>query len=65
MTKPGNSSFRWSNVRERSTVNETRPDLLVMGTRDRSKLLTTLLDIIAEECLQSLDVDVLAAPPLR
>ena len=47
------------------TVGEMRPDLLVMGTRGRSKLLTTLLGSVAEECLRSLDVDVLAAPPLR
>ncbi len=46
-------------------VREMRPDLLVMGTRGRSKLLTTLLGSVAEECLRSLDVDVLAVPPPR
>lgn len=47
------------------TVREMRPDLLVMGTRGRSKLLTALLGSVAEECLRSLDVDVLAVPPPR
>jgi nucleotide-binding universal stress UspA family protein len=44
-------------------VREIRPDLLVMETRGRFKLLTTLLGSVAEECLRSLDVDVLALPP--
>jgi nucleotide-binding universal stress UspA family protein len=44
-------------------VREMRPDLLVMGTRGRSKLLTAVLGSVAEKCLRSLDVDVLAAPP--
>jgi nucleotide-binding universal stress UspA family protein len=47
------------------TVREMRPDLLVMGTRGRSKLLAALLGSVAEECLRSLDVDVLAVPPPR
>lgn len=47
------------------TVREMRPDLLVMGTRGRSKLLTALLGSVAEECLRSLDVDVLTVPPPR
>jgi nucleotide-binding universal stress UspA family protein len=44
-------------------MRETRPDLLVMGTRGRSRLLTALLGSVAEECLRSLEVDVLAVPP--
>lgn len=46
-------------------VKEMKPDLLVMGTRGRSKLVTTLIGSVTEECLRSYDVDVLAVPPAR
>jgi nucleotide-binding universal stress UspA family protein len=40
-----------------------RPDLLVVGTRGRSKLLNVLIGSVTEECLRSFDVDILAVPP--
>jgi nucleotide-binding universal stress UspA family protein len=46
-----------------SAARAMRPDLLVMGTRGRSKLATILLGSVVEECLRSLDVDVFAVPP--
>jgi nucleotide-binding universal stress UspA family protein len=48
-----------------STVEKTRPDLLVMGTRGRSGLVKALLGSVTEACLRSLDVDILAVPPIR
>ena len=45
------------------TVREMRPDLLVVGTRGRSKLLNVLIGSVTEECLRSFDVDILAVPP--
>lgn len=45
------------------TVRERQADLLVVGTRGRSKLLNMLIGGVAEECLRSLVVDVLAVPP--
>ena len=44
-------------------VEETRPDLLVIGTHGRSGLLKVLLGSVSEEVLRSLDVDILAVPP--
>lgn len=48
-----------------SMVEKTRPDLLVMGTRGRSGLVEALLGSATEACLRSLDVDILAVPPIR
>lgn len=45
-------------------VAETRPDLLVMGTHGRGRLLKALLGSVTEEVLRSLNVDVLAVPPV-
>jgi len=46
-------------------IGETAPDLLVIGTRGRSGLLKVLLGSVTEEALRSLDVDILAVPPVR
>lgn len=46
-------------------VKELRPDLLIMGTHGRSGLLKALIGSVTEEALRSLDVDILAVPPLR
>jgi len=47
------------------TVEEMRPDLLVLGTHGRSGLLKVLLGSVTEQALRSLDVDILAVPPVR
>jgi nucleotide-binding universal stress UspA family protein len=44
-------------------VSDLRPDLLVMGTQGRSRLLKALIGSVTEEALRSLDVDILAVPP--
>lgn len=44
-------------------VSELRPDLLVMGTRGRSRLLKTLIGSVTDEALRLLDVDILVVPP--
>jgi nucleotide-binding universal stress UspA family protein len=49
----------------REAVQEVAPDLLVMGTHGRSGLLKVLLGSVTETILRSIDVDVLAAPPIR
>ena len=41
-----------------------RPDLLVMGTNNRSGLTRALIGSVAEEALRSLKVDILVVPPL-
>jgi nucleotide-binding universal stress UspA family protein len=46
-------------------VSEMRPDLLVMGTHGRSGLLKVLLGSVTEEALHSLNVDILAVPPVK
>jgi len=46
-------------------VEEARPDLLVIGTHGRSGLLKVLLGSVTEEVLRSLNVDILAVPPVR
>lgn len=46
-------------------VEEMRPDLLIMGTHGRSGLSKMLLGSVTEEALRSLNVDILAVPPLR
>jgi universal stress protein E len=45
-------------------VKELRPDLLLMGTHGRSGLVRALLGSVTEEALRSLDVDILAVPPM-
>jgi len=47
------------------TVAEIHPDLLVMGTHGRSGLLKTLIGSVTEEALRSLNVDILAVPPVK
>jgi universal stress protein E len=46
-------------------VSEARPDLLVLGTHGRSGLLKALIGSVTEEALRSLDVDILAVPPVK
>lgn len=46
-------------------IEETRPDLLVLGTHSRSWLLKVLLGSVAEEALRRVDIDILAVPPVR
>jgi nucleotide-binding universal stress UspA family protein len=46
-------------------VAEMRPDLLVMGTHGRSGLLKALIGSVTEEALRSLNVDILAVPPVE
>ena len=45
-------------------VEEMRPDLLIMGTHGRSGIIKVLLGSVTEEALRSLDVDILAVPPV-
>ena len=45
-------------------VKELGPDLLVMGTHGRSGMVRVLLGSVTEEALRSLDVDILAVPPM-
>jgi nucleotide-binding universal stress UspA family protein len=47
------------------TVDQLRPDLLVMGTHGRSALFKALLGSVTEEALRSLNVDILAVPPAK
>jgi universal stress protein E len=46
-------------------VSEMRADLLVMGTHGRSGLLKVLIGSVTEEALRSLNVDILAVPPVK
>lgn len=46
-------------------VENTTPGLLILGTHGRSGLLRVLLGSVTEEALRSLDVDILAVPPVR
>jgi nucleotide-binding universal stress UspA family protein len=46
------------------SVKELRPDVLVMGTHGRSGIMRALLGSVTEEALRSLDVDILAVPPM-
>lgn len=46
-------------------VSELQPDLLVMGTQGRSRLLKALIGSVTEEALRSLNVDILAVPPAK
>ncbi len=46
-------------------IKEVAPDLLVIGTHGRSGLIKVLLGSVTESILRSVDVDVLAVPPIR
>lgn len=46
-------------------VEELRADLLVMGTHGRSGLVKALIGSVTETALRSLNVDILAVPPVR
>jgi nucleotide-binding universal stress UspA family protein len=46
-------------------VSVLRPDLIVMGTHGRSALVKALMGSVTEEALRSLNVDILAVPPVR
>ncbi|MDO8876162.1 MAG: universal stress protein [Pseudolabrys sp.] len=46
-------------------VKETTPDLVVIGTHGRSGIVKMLIGSVAEEVLRSIDVDILAVPPIR
>jgi nucleotide-binding universal stress UspA family protein len=46
-------------------TSEMRPDLLVMGTHGRSALVKALIGSVTEEALRSLNVDILAVPPIK
>jgi nucleotide-binding universal stress UspA family protein len=46
-------------------VEEIKPDLLIIGTHGRSGLAKVLLGSVTEQALRSLDVDILAVPPVR
>jgi nucleotide-binding universal stress UspA family protein len=45
-------------------VSELEPDLLVLGTHGRSGIVRALLGSVTEEALRSLEVDILAVPPM-
>ena len=47
-----------------SAVSRTHPDLLVMGTNNRSGLARALIGSVTEEALRSLKVDILVVPPV-
>ncbi len=46
-------------------VKAMKPDLLVIGTHGRSGIAKALLGSVTEEVLRSLDIDILAVPPMR
>ncbi|GEO13661.1 universal stress protein [Microvirga aerophila] len=46
-------------------VEQLNPDILIIGTHGRSGIAKALLGSVTEEVLRSLDVDILAVPPLR
>lgn len=45
-------------------VQEIAPDLLVIGTHGRSGFVKVLLGSVTENILRSVDIDVLAVPPI-
>lgn len=47
------------------SIERISPELLVMGTHGRSGIVKALLGSVTEEALRSVDVDVLAVPPIR
>ncbi|WP_201839143.1 universal stress protein [Microvirga zambiensis] len=48
-----------------TAVEQLKPDVLILGTHGRSGIAKALLGSVAEEVLRSLDLDILAVPPLR
>ena len=46
-------------------VEQVKPDVLIIGTHGRTGIAKALLGSVTEEVLRSLDVDILAVPPLR
>jgi nucleotide-binding universal stress UspA family protein len=48
-----------------TTVKQVKPDVLIIGTRGRFGIAKALLGSVTEEVLRSLDVDILAVPPIR
>jgi len=46
-----------------ATVEHWKPDVLIMGTHNRTGLVKMFLGSVTEEALRSLDVDILAVPP--
>jgi nucleotide-binding universal stress UspA family protein len=46
-------------------VEEMKPDFLVIGTHGRSGLPKVLLGSVTEEALRTLDIDILAVPPVK
>jgi nucleotide-binding universal stress UspA family protein len=48
-----------------ATIKDVRPDLLLIGTQGRSGIPRVLLGSVAEQVLRSVEVDVLAVPPVR
>jgi nucleotide-binding universal stress UspA family protein len=46
-------------------VRTLQPDVLIVGTRGRSGILKVLLGSVAEEVLRTIDIDILAVPPIR
>jgi universal stress protein E len=48
-----------------TVVKQVKPDVVIIGTRGRSGIAKALLGSVTEEVLRSLDVDILAVPPIR
>jgi nucleotide-binding universal stress UspA family protein len=48
-----------------TAVEQSKPDVLIMGTNARSGITKALLGSVTEEVLRSLDIDILAVPPPR
>ncbi|MCC2652591.1 MAG: universal stress protein [Microvirga sp.] len=46
-------------------VKQVKPDVLIIMTYGGSGITKALLGSVTEEVLQSLDVDILAVPPIR
>jgi len=59
------SKAGWSSRVEEGAVTEVKPDLLILGMHGRSGLLKALFGSVTEEVLRSLNVDILAVPPVR
>ncbi|KLK89543.1 universal stress protein [Microvirga vignae] len=48
-----------------AAVEQSKPDVLIIGTHGRTGIVKALLGSVTEEVLRSLDVDILAVPPIR
>jgi len=48
-----------------NAVERLNPDVLIVGTHNRSGIAKALLGSVTEEVLRSLDIDILAVPPLQ